>query len=140
MRTSPIQFDHLAEKSEKGSVSNLSTKVRALPSPNDMAAGLPGAAAVEDLVRFRELPVARSALRNLQHRKQVYGSLRKCFRDGAEPTFELFAHVQNLVDTRYYNSKCVRPTWLGKTTEWCGMMVPLSDMANYSVFSNCFVF
>ena len=26
-RTSPIKFDHLAEKSEEGSVSNLSTKV-----------------------------------------------------------------------------------------------------------------
>ena len=26
-RTSPIKFDHLAEKSEKGSISNLSTKV-----------------------------------------------------------------------------------------------------------------
>ena len=28
-RTSPIQFAHLAEKSEKGSISNLSTKARA---------------------------------------------------------------------------------------------------------------
>ena len=28
-RTSPIKFAHLAEKSEKGSISNLSTKVRA---------------------------------------------------------------------------------------------------------------
>ena len=28
-RTSPIKFAHLAEKSEKGSVSNLSTKLRA---------------------------------------------------------------------------------------------------------------
>ena len=28
-RTSPVKFDHLAEKSEKGSISNLSTKVRA---------------------------------------------------------------------------------------------------------------
>ena len=27
-RTSPLKFDHLAEKSEKGSISNLSTKVR----------------------------------------------------------------------------------------------------------------
>ena len=27
-RTSPIKFDHLAKKSEKGSISNLSTKVR----------------------------------------------------------------------------------------------------------------
>ena len=26
-RTSPIKFDHLAEKSDKGSISNLSTKV-----------------------------------------------------------------------------------------------------------------
>ena len=29
-RTSPIKFDHLAEKSENGSISNLSTKMRAL--------------------------------------------------------------------------------------------------------------
>ena len=28
-RTSPIKFAHLAEKSEKGSISNLSTKVHA---------------------------------------------------------------------------------------------------------------
>ena len=28
-RTSPIKFDHLAEKSENGSISNLSTKVLA---------------------------------------------------------------------------------------------------------------
>ena len=27
-RTSPVKFAHLAEKSEKGSISNLSTKVR----------------------------------------------------------------------------------------------------------------
>ena len=27
-RTSPIKFDHLAEKSDKGSISNLSTKVK----------------------------------------------------------------------------------------------------------------
>ena len=30
-RTSPLKFDHLAEKSEKGSISNLSTKVDSLP-------------------------------------------------------------------------------------------------------------
>ena len=30
-RTSPVKFAHLAEKSEKGSISNLSTKVRAAP-------------------------------------------------------------------------------------------------------------
>ena len=30
-RTSPLKFAHLAEKSEKGSTSNLSTKVRAAP-------------------------------------------------------------------------------------------------------------
>ena len=29
-RTSPVKFAHLAEKSEKGSISNLSTKVRAV--------------------------------------------------------------------------------------------------------------
>ena len=29
-RTSPIRFAHLAEKSENGSISNLSTKARAL--------------------------------------------------------------------------------------------------------------
>mgnify|MGYP005695539857 CR=1 FL=1 len=31
-RTSPIKFAHLAEKSEKGSISNLSTKVRVASS------------------------------------------------------------------------------------------------------------
>ena len=31
-RTSPIQFAHLAEKSEKGSISNLSTKASPAPS------------------------------------------------------------------------------------------------------------
>ena len=30
-RTRPIKFDHLAEKSEKGSISNLSTKAGAAP-------------------------------------------------------------------------------------------------------------
>ena len=30
-RTSPLKFDHLVVKSEKGSISNLSTKVLALP-------------------------------------------------------------------------------------------------------------
>ena len=39
-RTSPIQFAHLAEKSEKGSISNLSTKLAAVRE-----------AAAEDLVR-----------------------------------------------------------------------------------------
>ena len=33
-RTSPIKFDHLAEKSEKGSVSNLSTKTRSAGAPS----------------------------------------------------------------------------------------------------------
>ena len=32
-RTSPIKFDHLAEKSEKGSISNLSTKLQAAEAP-----------------------------------------------------------------------------------------------------------
>ena len=31
-RTSPVKFAHLAEKSGNGSISNLSTKVRALPA------------------------------------------------------------------------------------------------------------
>ena len=32
-RTSPIKFDHLAEKSESGSISNLSTKIKTRPAP-----------------------------------------------------------------------------------------------------------
>ena len=40
-RTSPKKFAHLAEKSEKGSISNLSTKVRG----SREAGGLPRAAA-----------------------------------------------------------------------------------------------
>ena len=35
-RTSPVKFAHFAEKSGKGSISNLSTKV---PGPEDGAAG-----------------------------------------------------------------------------------------------------
>ena len=33
--TSPIKFDHLAEKSDKGSISNLSTEARAASGPRD---------------------------------------------------------------------------------------------------------
>ena len=33
-RTSPVKFAHLAEKSEKGSISNLSTKLHAARSPS----------------------------------------------------------------------------------------------------------
>ena len=36
-RTSPIKFDHLAEKSEKGSISNLSTKAGAVPIRHGVA-------------------------------------------------------------------------------------------------------
>ena len=36
-RTSPLEFDHLSEKSEQGSISNLSPKVRGPPG-----AALPG--------------------------------------------------------------------------------------------------
>ena len=43
-RTSPVKFAHLAEKSGKGSISNLSTKVRGRPRP------LPGA----DAQRLRQ--------------------------------------------------------------------------------------
>ena len=44
-RTSPIKFAHLAEKSENGSISNLSTKGRAPPSAAPRGPGPPGAAA-----------------------------------------------------------------------------------------------
>ena len=37
-RTSPIKFAHLAEKSEKGSTSKLSTKVGAAPAAGQLAA------------------------------------------------------------------------------------------------------
>ena len=36
-RTSPIKFDHLAEKSKEGSISNLSTKVRMSSADGDLA-------------------------------------------------------------------------------------------------------
>ena len=42
-RTSPVKFAHLAEKSGKGSISNLSTKVRAAPRVLE-----PGHAAARD--------------------------------------------------------------------------------------------
>ena len=38
-RTSPIKFDHLAEKSDKGSISNLSTKARAAAPRGGACAG-----------------------------------------------------------------------------------------------------
>ena len=43
-RTSPIRFDHLADKSEKGSISNLSTKAQALVAraAPAMATGISG--------------------------------------------------------------------------------------------------
>ena len=37
-RMSPVKFAHLAEKSGKGSISNLSTKVRARPGRADAGA------------------------------------------------------------------------------------------------------
>ena len=44
-RTSPLKFDHLAEKSEKGSISTLSTKVpgRAAPRGASRRRGVNGA-------------------------------------------------------------------------------------------------
>ena len=39
-RTSPVKFDHLDEKSEKGSISNLSTKE--LPAAEPLERGDPG--------------------------------------------------------------------------------------------------
>ena len=51
-RTSPIKFDHLAKKSEKGSIPNLSTKVGAEREVEE-----PGA------VRLRSLAVGRAELR-----------------------------------------------------------------------------
>ena len=44
-RTSPIKFAHLAEESENGSISNLSTKVRRREGRNDAAGRVAGAGA-----------------------------------------------------------------------------------------------
>ena len=52
-RTSPIKFDHLAEKSEEGSVSNLSTKGRA-----EVLAALPVAMRPHDVL-FADVHLAR---------------------------------------------------------------------------------
>jgi hypothetical protein len=117
-----------------GDGSTFAPYIRVLPSHEDFAS-LPGAAEEKDLERFRTLPVAKNALANRAVRKRLYTHLRECVRPtrGQEFTFELFTHIQNLVDTRYYNANCKRPTWLGKTREWCSIMVPLSDMANYEM-------
>ena len=37
-RTNPLKFAHLAEKSEKGSISNLSTKAETVPEKQPLAA------------------------------------------------------------------------------------------------------
>ena len=41
-RTSPIKFEHLAEKSDKGSIKNLSTKARAAHRERPAQPGGPG--------------------------------------------------------------------------------------------------
>ena len=56
-RTSPIKFAHLAEKSEKGSTSNLSTKVQNAPATNQLFAA-PGPVVV---VAPQQVPAMRGA-------------------------------------------------------------------------------
>ena len=52
-RTSPLKFAHLAEKSEKGSISNLSTKVRDGATPLFIAAWHGKEKCVEQLLAAR---------------------------------------------------------------------------------------
>ena len=62
-RTNPIKFAHLAEKSEKGSISNLSTKVRAdavMRSDADLLSGkidqaMPLGLVVQQILERREV-------------------------------------------------------------------------------------
>ena len=56
-RTSPIKFAHLAEKSENGSISNLSTKAHARLPLGLRRRGLPDRRVPPNGARVRELPV-----------------------------------------------------------------------------------
>ena len=68
-RTSPVTFAHLAEKSGKGSISNLSTKVTAQLGPL-----IDGARTVAEVARRArvELPLAQLAVRNLAFARCVH--------------------------------------------------------------------
>ena len=59
-RTSPIKFAHLAEKSKKGSISNLSAKERAARRPRaPRGAALRGRAAAAETLRVQPPPAVR---------------------------------------------------------------------------------
>ena len=60
-RTSPTKFDHLADKSDKSSISNLSTKLRAAPGKISAIASSMGARPVGDTT-VRCKPTAHWAL------------------------------------------------------------------------------
>ena len=75
-RTSPIKFEHLAEKSEKGSISNLSTKV-----PTDMTTVFPPASFGADLV----------LVSSDRHGNRIFSCIIRC-----RPVFRTFSSASDL--------------------------------------------
>ena len=54
-RTSPLKFDHFVVKSEKGSISNLSTKVAAMLQDSELAVRVAACRALSDVEPAPEL-------------------------------------------------------------------------------------
>ena len=75
-RTSPIKFAHLDEKSEKGSISNLSTKV-----PTDMTTVFPPASFGADLV----------LVSSDRHGNRIFSCIIRC-----RPVFRTFSSASDL--------------------------------------------
>ena len=71
-RTSPIKFAHLAEKSENGSISNLSTQAGPGPAGREAAAGGPRPA---DLVRHGPAGPAGAGAQGPARRAGVSGGV-----------------------------------------------------------------
>ena len=73
-RTSPVKFAHLAEKSGKGSISNLSTKV-----PSSAAAGVDALAAVAALAMgdsLAEQAGVRSEVNNFELNSEFFPKIQ----------------------------------------------------------------
>jgi len=49
------------------------------------------------------------------------------------PSEEEWLWANHVVDTRAYNAYCKIKTWLGPTQQWCYLLMPIVDLANFRI-------
>jgi hypothetical protein len=54
-----------------------------------------------------------------------------CFANGEVPSEDEWLWANHVVDTRAYNAYCKIRTWLGPAKQWCYLLLPIADLANF---------